>query len=681
MSTPLQTPPRPILEALQRGFAAFQAGDLGKAEAAFKKVLSRDGRQFDALHMLALVHAQRGKYAEGIRLISKAIAVNPGFAEAHVNLGRMQAETGDFRAAAESYRRALGINPRLPVAHSNFSAVLRNLGAREEALAHSEAALRMMPDYADAWHNRGKILMEFERYDDARLSYEKALTLDPRSVDTAMGRALAFMSGRQYKHAVAVFDRVLQEQPDRPYAMDHRLHSKLNICDWSNYEDERDRLIARVRKESSAATPFSFVVISSSPADQLKCATDAMALARESVRPSPLAAGRIYGHDKIRLAYLSGDFRDHAVAFQMAGVFERHDRSRFEVTAVSFGPDSAAPIRKRVAGAFDRFIDVHVQSDQAAAEAIHDLEIDVAVDLNVFTNYCRPGILMRRPAPVQVNYLGYPGTSGAPHIDYLIADRTLVPAADQPFYSEKIVYLPHTYMPNDDSRPCPSAGPTRQDEGLPEHGFVFCGFNASYKLTPAIFDVWMRLVRRIDGSVLWVRSTDPDTNENLLREAERRGVAAGRIVFAKHMKAIETHLARHRLADVYLDMLPYNAHTTACDALWMGLPVVTCLGTTFAGRVAASLLQTDGLADLITSSLEEYEALALRLAQDPALLASVRARVEAARTASPLFDTARFTRHLEAAYVEMWERHERGEPPASFAVEEGVQTPRPPVGL
>jgi protein O-GlcNAc transferase len=659
-------PPRQIVEALQRGVLAFQAGELGKAEAAFKKVLSKDDRQFDALHILAIIHAQRGNHAEGIRLMIRALAVNPASAEAHVNLGRMQAEADDLDAAADSYRRAISLNPRLPMAHSNFSAVLRRLGYREEALSHGRAAVKLAPDYADAWSNCSIILLELGRFDDARASYEKVLTLDPANVDAAMGRALAVHSADRHAEAISCFDRVLQLRPDQPYANHYRLYSKMLICGWSSHEDERDRLIARVREAPSVARPFVFVAISSSAADQRKCAEDYM----NDIVPAStrLLPGLTWAHDKIRLAYMSGDFRDHPVAQQMAGVFEHHDRSRFEVSAVSFGPDSTGDMRKRLVGAFDRFIDVTSKSDQGAAEAIRDLEIDIAVDLNVFTSYGRPGILARRPAPVQVNYLGYPGTAGVPFLDYLIADRMIIPAADQQFYSEKIVYLPDTYMPNDDRRPCPVSAPTRQDEGLPDRGFVFCGFNGSYKLTPAVFDIWMRLLRQIDGSVLWIRNSNREASENVCREAEKRGVPASRLVFAKPA-AIEAHLARHRLADVFLDTLPYNAHSTASDALWMGLPVVTCLGMTFAGRVAASLLRAAGIPELITSSLEEYEKLALKLAQEPALLASFRGRLEAGRRRSPLFDTARFTRHIEAAYVGMWERAQRGEPPAAFAVD------------
>jgi protein O-GlcNAc transferase len=662
-----QGPSREIAEALHRASLALQAGNLREAEAFLKQVLSKDASQFDALHSLAVINAQRGDYSEGIRLISKALVVNPDVAEAYINLGRMQAECRDYNAAVESYRHAIRLNPRLPLAHSNFSAILLRLGYREEALSHSQAAVTMSPNYAEAWHNRGNILIEMGRFDEARASYEKAFACDPANVDALMGRAWVFQVTGKHIDAIAAFDRVLQLRPDQANAFGNRLSSKNQVCDWSNYGGDVSRLISEVRKASSVVLPFSLVAMPSSAADQLKCAVDRVN-EKYPASVNPLATGKIYQHNKIRLAYLSADFHDHATANLMAGVFEQHDRSRFEINAVSFGPASTSDMRKRLVGAFDRFIDVRLQSDQAIAEAIRDLEIDIAVDLKGFTTDCRLGILARRLAPIQVNYLGYPGTMGAPYIDYIIADRVVIPVADQQFYSEKVVYLPDSYQPNDDRRVRPASATARPDEGLPEQAFVFCSFNNNYKLTPMIFDIWMRLLRQVDGSVLWLLESNEVVPQNLRREAEGRGVPASRLVFAKRV-ALEDHLARHHLADLFLDTLPYNAHTTASDALWMGLPVLTCPGTTFAGRVAASLLFAAGLEELITPSLEGYEAMALKLAQDRSSLNSLRERVESSRYSGRLFDTTLFTRHIESAYAQMWERSQRGEQPIGFAVE------------
>jgi len=661
-----QRPSGKVAEALHRAFAAFQAGNLGEAEASFKKVLCKDASQFDALHMLAVINAQRGNYSEGIRLLSKALVVNPDSAEANINLGRMQAECHNYIAAAESYRRAIRLNPRLPLAHSNFSAILRKLRYREEALSHSQAAITMAPNYADAWHNRANILFDMGRFEEARASYERAYACDPTNVGAAMGRALALSSSEKYVDAIAAFEHVLSLRPDHPLAASLRLYSKMTICDWTNYSEEVGGLVSKVGEGSAVAIPFSLVASSGSAAAQLKCAADYVN-AEFPTSFTPLAADAVYGHDKIRVAYVSADFHDHPVAMLMAGVFERHDRAQFEINAVSLGPPSTGEMRRRLVGTFDRFIDVRLKSDQAIAEAMRELEIDIAIDLNGFTQGCRPGIFARRPAPIQVGYLGYPGTTGASYIDYIIADRVVIPVADQQFYSENVVYLPDSYLPNDDRRPRPDSRTSRRDEGLPEQGFVFCSFNNTYKITPMIFDIWMRLLRRVDGSVLWLRQANEFAPNHLRREAEKRGVPANRLIFAKRT-SLEEHLARHGLADLFLDTLPYNAHTTASDALRMGLPVVTCAGTTFAGRVAASLLSAVGLEELITRSVEDYESVALKLAQDQSLLDTVRERIES-RHHRPLFDIARFTCCIEAAYIQMWNRLQKGERPTGFAVE------------
>lgn len=348
-------------------------------------------------------------------------------------------------------------------------------------------------------------------------------------------------------------------------------------------------------------------------------------------------------------------------------MFEAQDKARFETIAISFGPDDASGMRERLVKAFDRFIDVRDRSDAAAAALIRSMEIDIAVDLKGFTQDARPGILALRPAPVQVNYLGHPGTMGARYIDYLIADRHIVPESRERYYSEKIVCLPDSYQCNDRQRRVASRPPARVDEGLPDAGFVFSSFNGSFKITPEMFDVWMRLLKSVEGGVLWLLDDNPAAVRNLKREAEARGVSARRLVFAPR-KPLEEHLARHRLADLFLDTLPCNAHTTASDALWAGLPVLTCTGETFAGRVAASLLSAAGLPELVTDSLASYEALALSLARDPAALFRLKDKLALHRGVSPLFDTERFTRHLESAFVTMWKRTQNGLPPESFAV-------------
>jgi len=375
------------------------------------------------------------------------------------------------------------------------------------------------------------------------------------------------------------------------------------------------------------------------------------------------------------IAYLSADFHRHATAYLMAELFERHDRSRFEVIGVSFGVDDKSDMRRRLVAAFDQFYDVRRKRDEEVAKLLHDLQVDIAIDLKGYTQDSRPGILAYRPTPIQASYLGFPGTMGAEFIDYIIADETVVPFDHQPFYAEKIVHLPDCYQVNDTKRNIAERTPTRQEAGLPERGCVFCCFNNNWKITPEVFSVWIRLLHAVEGSVLWLFRDNESAERNLRKEAQARGIDPARLVFAGRLP-LEDHLARHRLADLFLDTLPCNAHTTASDALWVGLPVLTCMGNAFAGRVAASLLKAIGLPELVTHSIEDYEALALRLAKDPSLLEGYRNRLATNRLTHPLFDTDRFRHHIEAAYLQMWEIWQRGEQPRSFAVE-ALQTQPP----
>ena len=386
----------------------------------------------------------------------------------------------------------------------------------------------------------------------------------------------------------------------------------------------------------------------------------------------------MYSHDRIRVAYFSADFRRHPVAHLAVGLFEQHDKSRFEITAISFGPDDGSDLRSSIKSAVENFVDVRRMPDDAVAELIHNREIDVIVDLMGLTEDSRFSVLSRRVAPIQVNFLGYPGTTGADFMDYIIADPTIIPKEHFSFYSEQVVWLPDTYLPtayrsnenkhhiSHDERYSSQRAPTRAECNLPEAAFVFCCFNGSHKINPVIFDVWMRLLRAVPDSVLWLSESSPTAEANLEKEAELRGVSRRRIIFAPRLADMSDHLARHRQADLFLDTLPYNAHTTASDALWAGLPVLTCAGETFAGRVAASLLRAVGLHELVTASLEDYEGLALKLAHDPSYLQAIKAKLMRNRDTFPLFDTARFTRHIEAAYVTMWERYRRGTPPEAF---------------
>ena len=429
---------------------------------------------------------------------------------------------------------------------------------------------------------------------------------------------------------------------------------------------EFDEIRRDVAVGARAVAPFEFISLSDSPGAHLRCARTYSQHKFPAKRPR-MWNGERYRHDKIRVAYVSSDFRSHASSHVMAGLYEAHDKSRFATTAISLGPDTRDEMRTRVKSAFDRFIDVRTRSDRDVAGMMREMEIDIAVDLNGYTKGRRPGIFVSRPSPVQVAYLGFPGTLGGDHLDYMLADRFVIPEQEQSFYAEKIAYLPHSYFPHDSKLAISADTPTRREAGLPETGFVFCCFNKSYKLTPDVFDVWMSLLLEVEGSVLWLLESNAAAVRNLRGYAEERGVAANRLVFADQMKP-EAHLARHRLAGCFLDSAPCNAHTTACDALWAGLPVVTRRGSSFAGRVAESVLNAVGLPELIADDLEGYRALALGLARDEDQLAAIKSKLARNRLTFPLFDTAGLCRSIESAFETMWGRYQRGEPPASFAV-------------
>lgn len=613
-----------MLGTLGRASDALQAGNIGEAEFLLKLVLTNDKNNFDALHTLGLIEGQRGNFAQALHHLIAAVRARPNFPDALVNLGRVQFHLGDQKHAVASYEKALKLAPDHALAHSNFSCVLRHQGRLDEALSHCDRAVQIDGRFADAWDNRGNILCDLGRLDEALTSYEKALSINPNLSSAAS----------------------------------QRIHIKSLLCDWHDFQRHCDYLIATVRSGASRVAPFTFLAVPATPEDQSKCARTFHAQNYSSA-VEPLWKGARYAHDRVRIGYLSADFHNHPTAHLLAGVVEQHNRQRFETIAVSYGVDDGSELRSRLCAGFERFVDVRDESDAHVARLMHQLEIDIAVDLKGYTSGCRPAILAMRPAPIQVNYLGFPGTMGAPYIDYIIADRVVIPENQYQWYSEKIVSLPDSYQVNDDKRVVADKAFTRTEMGLPATGFVYACFNNSYKITPHIFDCWMRLLQQVEGSVLWLFEANATAASNLRKEASARGVGPRRLIFAKRMPLPE-HLARHRLADLFLDTLPYNAHTTASDALWAGLPVLTRLGGTFAGRVAASLLHAINLPELITTSLDDYQALAVALARKPAQLAAIKHKLAENRLAAPLFDTKRFTRSIEAAYCAMHERHVTG---------------------
>jgi protein O-GlcNAc transferase len=650
---------------LARGTVLFERRQFDEALADYQKALALKSDLAAAWLAVGNVYMQRKRFDEASTAYDEAEALTPNLAETQLCRGNLFLALKQFENALDAYDRARELKPDLAETWTGRGTALTELERFDDALAAFDRALELKPDLAEAWLGRGDLSFHRKQYHQALAALDRALELKPDFVQAWSKRAFTALLLTQYEQTFLSCNKAMMLAPEADYVEGLRMYAKLNLCDWTELKAESAQLLSRVRAEKNVIVPLALLALPSTPADQLQCAK-----CNVSHLPAypPVWLGEAYSHDRIRIAYLSADFRNHAVAYLTAGLFESHDKSRFEITAISFVPAEDPAIRRRFENAFERFVDVEDKTDGEIANLLRHHEIDIAVDLMGHTKDARLGIFARRPAPIQVLYLGYAGTLGTNFTDYILGDPTVIPEQHRAFYTEQVVWLPDSFLASDNRRAISPRTPTRLECGLPEHGFVFCSFNNAYKITPKIFQLWMRLLHATPNSILWLSQAHPMVLTNLRREAERCGVSPQRLIFAPKIPENADHLARQRQADLFLDTLPYNAHTTASDALWAGLPVLTCLGETFAGRVAASLLKAAGLPELITTSLDDYEALALKLAQEPTLLESIKAKLARNRDGSPLFDTARFTRHIEAAYETMWERYQRGESPKGFAV-------------
>lgn len=632
----------------------------------FDRVLAIQPHLAPALHNRGVALLALGRYESALAAFECTLAITPDDTRAIYNRGDALLELGRHQEALADFDRALTLNPSFAEAACHRAVALLELGQPSEALAAIEQALAIAPHRAEAYAVLGNILDALTRPEEALVSYDRALVLDPNHVLALNNRGSVLLSLGRNEEAARDFTHLLAIAPRQDLVLGNQILARLNCGDWSDYDRSVDEVVARIGAGQLPALPFVLLAISGKSSVQVACART-YSTRRYPAAPSPLWRGERYTHERIRVAYLSADFREHAVAFSMAGVWEQHDRSRFETIAVSLGPTAEGAFGSRLKASFDRFSDARDRGDREIAAMLKAWQIDIAIDPMGYTAACRSGIFALRPAPIQVNFFGYPGTTGAEYMHYIIGDRTVIPEGEHAAFSEQVVYLPDSYLPTDAKRMIGETAPSRREAGLPESGFVFCSFNNTYKVTPSLFAIWMRLLREVEGSVLWLLGGDEAVVRNRREYARQHGVDPDRLVFAPRTSH-ENHLARHRLADLFLDTLPYNAHATAADALWVGLPVLTCCGTSFASRVAASVLGAVGLPELITDNLDDYERLAVRLARDPAALASIKARLAANRATHPLFDTARYTRHLEAAFETMWQRYQRGEPAAPFAV-------------
>jgi protein O-GlcNAc transferase len=717
------TSPHAAASAIETATAVMLEGNLPQAQRQVDELLAREPDHAPAWHLKGVILKKQGDRAAAVNCFNRALQCRPDFAEAcfdlaltleeanqlplavkiyehllkiapaHKGAGRLVAlrggqaatqmleqcflqgntllEQGQLEAAMHAYRQALAVRPDVPEVLANLGVVLHRLWRLAEAERVFQECLALRPGYAPALNNLGNMYKDMPDARKAEAAYRQAVAAAPDLLDAWVNLGKILQKKEDHAGAAEAYAHALRINPQHAEALAEMLLRHYTLCRWEGIEGVTARMEQAVTDGQQSAVPF-VVALYGTPATQFANARHwakrhfPAGQSYSAQRPMPAAARK---DGKLRIGYVSADFHRNATAFLISEMFERHDRSTFEIYAYSCGADDGSPERQRIMQAVDYFRDIRLAGDRDAAAQVRQDGIDLLVDLKGYTIRHRLGLFALRPAPVQIHYLGYPGTTGANFMDYFIADAVAAPAQADGVFSENLIRLPHSYQINDRSRPLPEEGKTRAEYGLPEEAFVFCAFNQAYKITPQVFDVWMRLLAAVEGSVLWLYENVAEASANLRKEAEKCGIAPERLIFAP-MAPLGEHLARYRQVDLFLDTFPVCGHTTASDALWCGVPVVAMQGESFASRVAASLLQAVGMSELVTADLAAYESLALALACDPKRLQSLKRHLASQRMELPLFDAALTTRAIEAAYREAARRHEKGMAPAAFSVSE-----------
>jgi predicted O-linked N-acetylglucosamine transferase (SPINDLY family) len=663
------TTPTPPQQAADTAARLLSNGDPGAAESVARAALLRHGSDPWLTATLGRVQAAQGKHTDALLSFQAALALSPDTAQWHVDLGHSLRVLGRGTEASAHFDRAVELEPLMPqwrlIALLHQGTQLQEMQRTSEALKVFQQAAQDFPTSADAWAVLGVVQSHLRSPEEALMSLGRALQIDPNRLDVMDRFARTLVDLKRFEEAAIVFEQMLRLDPKRPLLASWLLHMKYLMGDWLHLERLQTHVLQLLQSGQPAAEPFGLQGWCADPA-LLRAAAVSQAARTHPSRPQFLPAPTVGTGPRVRIGYLCGEFREQATSILLTEVLERHDRSRFEIFAFDTGWDDGSKRRQRI-DAVCQVVPLAGLSDLDAAKLVRQHGIDILVNLNGYFGLGRPGVFSMRAAPVQVNYLGFPGTIGAPYMDYIVADPWVIPPQEAEHYVEQVVTLPHSYQPNDSTRPIAASPATRAQAGLPEQAFVFCCLNNAYKIVPPVFDVWMRLLHGVPGSVLLLYGDKPELQANLHHEAQQRGIAADRLLFTRHLPN-DQHLRRLQLCDLFLDTWPYNAHTTGSDALWAGLPVLTCTGRSFPSRVGASLLHAVGMPELITDDLAAYEALALRLAQDARLLASLRKKLATQLKSAPLYQTEPYTRQLESAYLTMVEQARQGLPPAAFTV-------------
>ena len=644
-----------LLVLYNLGLICSAIGNHHKAIENYNEILIGHPDDVETLVNKGSAYIDLQNYDLAISFLQSAIKLQPDIPEAWSNLGKAYNGLNLCQESLDAYDKALSLRPIFYEAWSNKSRPLCKLRRFDEASDACDKALLLYPGHVESLTNKGNVLYELERFEEAILYFDEALRLRPSYAEAFLNKGHALFQLGRYVEAISSYEEALLIKPDIDWLYGCLIFAKMKICDWAGIDDYIERIIGKVILGHKVIDPLALLSLIDDSLIHKKAAE----ILIQTRHPLNTALGEIPKHpirEKIRIGYFSADFRNHPVAFLIAELLEIHDRNQFEIYAFSL-ISAKDQMRDRIISSVDYFIDVENKTDLEIAQLSRSFSIDIAINLSGFTQDSRTGIFAYRAAPIQVNYLGYPGTTGSNYFDYIIADKTLIPIQSQDYYSEKIAYLPNSFQVNDRKRPISTRRFTKNEVGLPNDGFIFCCFNNSYKILPSTFDGWMRILHGVEDSVLWLFEDNSSATENLRLEASRRDVDPNRLIFAQKLP-LEDHLARHYLADLFLDTKPYNAHTTASDALWTHLPVLTLAGESFASRGAASLLNAIGIPELITHTQEEYEVMAILLATNPEKLLSIKQKLIANRLDRPLFDTPLYSRDIETAFMEMYKRYQ-----------------------